>query len=184
MIPAFILVIEDLDDREFMSQLFLDFHRLMCHEARKIAKNDWIAEDIVQDTLLKLIDKASLLRTLPRRKLVNYIISATKNTTYNYLRKKAHEDLLSFDELGNTELDLSESYKWNIETIVILHDDLGRLSHIWEKIDKRSQYLLEGKYILGKSSAEMAIDLGIQPDSVRMALTRAKQTAYKFITEE
>ena len=115
---------------------------------------------------------------------MNYIISATKNTTYNYLRKKAHEDLLSFDELGNTELDLSESYKWNIETIVILHDDLGRLSRIWEKIDKRSQYLLEGKYILGKSSAEMAIDLGIQPDSVRMALTRAKQTAYKFITEE
>ena len=58
MIPTFILVIEDLDDREFMSQLFVDFHRLMCHEARKIAKNDWIAEDIVQDTLLKLIDKA------------------------------------------------------------------------------------------------------------------------------
>ena len=81
MIPTFILVIEDLDDREFMSQLFLDFHRLMCHEARKIAKNDWIAEDIVQDTLLKLIDKVSLLRTLPQRKLVNYIISAIKNTT-------------------------------------------------------------------------------------------------------
>lgn len=88
MIPTFILVIEDLDDREFMSQLFVDFHRLMCHEARKIAKNDWIAEDIVQDTLLKLIDKVSLLRTLPQRKLVNYIISATKNTTYNYLSYK------------------------------------------------------------------------------------------------
>lgn len=184
MIPTFILVIEDLDDREFMSQLFLDFHRLMCNEARKIAKNDWIAEDIVQDTLLKLIDKVSLLRTLPQRKLVNYIISATKNTTYNYLRKKAHEDLLSFDELGSTEMDLPESYKRDIETIVILHDDLNRLSHIWRKIDKRSQYLLEGRYILGKSSAEMAADLGIRPDSVRMALTRARQTAYQFITEE
>ena len=184
MIPTFILVIEDLDDREFMSQLFLDFHRLMCNEARKIAKNDWIAEDIVQDTLLKLIDKVSLLRTLPQRKLVNYIISATKNTTYNYLRKKAHEDLLSFDELGSTEMDLPESYKRDIETIVILHDDLNRLSHIWRKIDKRSQYLLEGRYIWGKSSAEMAADLGIRPDSVRMALTRARQTAYQFITEE
>lgn len=184
MIPTFILVIEDLDDREFMSQLFLDFHRLMCNEARKIAKNDWIAEDIVQDTLLKLIDKVSLLRTLPQRKLVNYIISATKNTTYNYLRKKAHEDLLSFDELGSTEMDLPESYKRDIETIVILHDDLNRLSHIWRKIDKRSQYLLEGRYIWGKSSAEMAADLGIRLDSVRMALTRARQTAYQFITEE
>ena len=79
MIPTFILVIEDLDDREFMSQLFVDFHRLMCHEARKIAKNDRIAEDIVQDTLLKLIDKVSLLRTLPQRKLVNYIISDRKS---------------------------------------------------------------------------------------------------------
>jgi len=37
---------------------------------------------------------------------------------------------------------------------------------------------------LGKSSAEMAADLGIRLDSVRMALTRARQTAYQFITEE
>lgn len=95
MIPYFILAIEDLDDREFMSQLYVDFHRLMCHEARKIAKNDWTAEDIVQDTLLKLIDKVSLLRSLPERRLVNYIISATKNTAYNYFRKKSHEDFIS-----------------------------------------------------------------------------------------
>lgn len=184
MIPYFILAIEDLDDRDFMTQLFLDFHRLMCHEARKIVKDDWIADDIVQDTLLKLIAKISLLRSLPQRRLVNYIISATKNTAYNFYRKKSHIDLLSFDELGNAEIDISVSLGWDIEKIVILNEDLDKLSNVWNKIDKRSQYLLEGRYILGKTSVDMTADLGIQPDSVRMALTRARQTAYKFITEE
>ena len=184
MVPYFILAIEDLDDREFMSQLYIDFHRLMCHEARKIARNAWTAEDIVQDTLLKLIDKVSLLRSLPERRLVNYIISATKNTAYNYFRKKLHEDLLSFDELGNDETNISMSHGWDIEKMVIFNDDLKKLSQVWSEIDKRSQYLLEGRYILGKSSAEMALDLGIQPNSVRMALTRARQTAYKLITEK
>ena len=32
MIPYCILVIEDDDDRAFMEQLFVDYHRLMYHE--------------------------------------------------------------------------------------------------------------------------------------------------------
>ena len=33
MIPYCILVIEDDDDRAFMEQLFVDYHRLMYHES-------------------------------------------------------------------------------------------------------------------------------------------------------
>jgi DNA-directed RNA polymerase specialized sigma24 family protein len=39
----------------------------------------------------KLIDKVGFLRKLDRRGLVNYIITAAKNTAYNYCRDKKKE---------------------------------------------------------------------------------------------
>ena len=39
MIPYCILVIEDDDDRAFMEQLFVDYHRLMYHEIFKLVHN-------------------------------------------------------------------------------------------------------------------------------------------------
>ena len=57
MIPYCILAIENDDDREFMSSLYIDYKQLMYSEIRKIIKKDCDAEDIMQDVLEKLIDK-------------------------------------------------------------------------------------------------------------------------------
>lgn len=54
MIPYCILVIEDDDDRAFMEQLFVDYHRLMYHEIFKLVHNQWAAEDVMQSTLVRL----------------------------------------------------------------------------------------------------------------------------------
>lgn len=47
MIPYCILVIEDDDDRTFMEQLFVDYHRLMYHEIFKLVHDQWAAEDVI-----------------------------------------------------------------------------------------------------------------------------------------
>ena len=76
MIPYCILVIEDDDDRAFMEQLFVDYHRLMYHEIFKLVHNQWAAEDVMQSTLVRLIDKIPELRSKDRNHLVNYISPA------------------------------------------------------------------------------------------------------------
>lgn len=73
MIPYCILVIEDDDDRTFMEQLFVDYHRLMYHEIFKLVHDQWAAEDVMQSTLVRLIDKIPELRLKDRGHLVNYI---------------------------------------------------------------------------------------------------------------
>lgn len=66
MIPYCILVIEDDDDRTFMEQLFVDYHRLMYHEIFKLVHDQWAAEDVMQSTLVRLIDKIPELRLKDR----------------------------------------------------------------------------------------------------------------------
>ena len=179
MIPQCILVIEDDSDREFMTEFYLQYQRLMYKEGYKITRNHHETEDVMQEALVKLIDKIPLLRTLDRKRRINYVISATKNTAINLMNRK--KPMFSFDEMWDSEAnddiaDLEERMELNFK--------LECLAEIWPRLDQRSSYLLEAYYILEKSTEEIAADLDAPAGSVRMFLTRARKRAHKLITEE
>lgn len=71
-----------------------------------------------------------------------------------------------------------------IELQVIKKEDLEALSRIWTQLDERTRYLLEGYYILNLPAAEMARELNVKPASLRMALTRARKTAYQLLQDK
>lgn len=173
MIPFVILAIENPDDREFMENLYLSYNRLMYSEIQKIAKDRWATDDILQSVIVKLIDndKISLLRTLSKAKLVNYLITASKNTAYNYLRDQKRIAEFSFDD----DIDSSTYMDCGLEERLLLDDLTDRVNAAWKSLDDRSKRVLEMKYILEKTNKEIAKELGIQPDSVRMAITRARK---------
>lgn len=184
MIPYCILAIEDDDDRAFMEYLFLEYHRLMYSEIQKITHDAWITEDVMQSTLEKLIDKIALLRKLDRKRLVNYIITASKNTAINYLKKEKKVTVFSFDDcIDSPSEPYSDPIGEQLEQLEI-KEDWQCLHKVWPKLDARSKYVLEGRYILEKTPEEMSKDLDIKVSSLRMALTRAKRIAKKLMLTE
>ena len=93
MLPLIIMAIEDENDKEFMTRLYLQYRRLIYSEIRKITGEWDEAEDLVQTVVEKLLEKLPLLQGMERDKLVNYIISTARNTAYNSLRGKKPEVL-------------------------------------------------------------------------------------------
>ena len=71
-----------------------------------------------------------------------------------------------------------------MEELLISKEEIDELVRRWPQLDAKSKYLLEGKYIRGKSDEALAEELSIKPASVRMALTRARQCAYQLLTKE
>ena len=66
----------------------------------------------------------------------------------------------------------------------MIHEhELKVLAKIWADLDARTRYILESRYILEKSDAEIAEELQISPQSVRMSLTRARRAARKMMEE-
>ena len=183
MIPFVILAIEDENDRAFMADLFISYERLLLSEAYKILQDRWEAEDVLQTTMEKLVDKIPMLRNLETRPRVNYMITAAKNTAYSALRAKGREgNMPSIDDeewFGRNSLCSEES----IERDIFRAEMLESLDRIWDELDWRSQYLLDGRYILDIPSRELAEGLGIQADSVRMELSRARRKAKKLLDE-
>ena len=182
MIPIYILAIEDESDREYMSSLYVQYHRLMYSTIQKSIQDSWLVDDVMQTTFEKLIDKIPLLKTLSRDRLVNYILSSCKNNAYNALRYQNRHDAVGFDDINT--ISTTDEQVIKVEARLIRDEELSYLSRIWPSLDQRSQYLLRAKYILEKSTSEIAADLDIKPDSVRMALSRARKEAYKLIEKE
>ncbi len=177
MLPLIIMAIEDEDDKAFMTGLYLQYRRLIYSEARKITGNSDEAEDLLQSVVEKLIEKISLLRGMEPRKLANYIISTAKNTAYNSLRGKGREVFWEDQEELADPTPMPEEQ-------VIAQEDLLRLAHVWIGLDERTQYLLSAKYILRKSGREIAGDLNMPPERVRMALMRAKRKAREAMSRK
>lgn len=181
MIPLIILAIEDESDRDFMTALYVQYHRLMYHEIYKLLHDPWATDDVLQATLVKLIDRIGQLRKMDQSHLINYIITACRNRAKNYLRDTNKHTAFSFDE--GFDCPDSTNDQIEMEWRLIHNEELYGLSRIWPMLDERSQYLLEAKYILGKTAQEIAKELNLKPGSVRMLLTRARRTAFTLMND-
>lgn len=182
MIPVYILAIEDESDREYMTSLYCQYEKLMFSTIRKYTNDSWLVDDIMQNTLEKLMGKISLLKTLNRDRLVSYIISSCKNNAYIILRYQDSHPAIDFIDTDYFGDSIDDSSK--VEAKILREEELSYLIRIWPLLAPRNQYILRAKYILEKSATEIAHELRIKPDSVRMALTRARKEAYILIEQE
>jgi len=182
MIPYYILAIENESDREYMTRLFFQYQKLMYSTIQKVTNDHWLIDDIFQTSFERLINKIDVLKGLDRDRLVNYLIVTCRNTAYNICRSYSTHIAEDIDEYSSV---LSESdTRECLDDYLIRKDRMIYLRRIWPKLDQRSQYLLEAKYMLGMPDADIADVLKIKETSVRMALSRARKNAYELIRKE
>ena len=179
MMPAVILAIQDESDRAYMAWIFQTYQRLIYHYIMEKISDPWQADDVMQESVVKLIDKIHVLRRLSESKRRNYIITTAKNTAISYLRREAVRKGIPYDDWAKdcigTESDEDP------ESLVLYQEEMELLQYVWDDLDERSRYLLSSRYILEQTFEEMAQELGVSSGSVRMLLTRAKRSALALI---
>lgn len=176
MIPLIILAIEDPDDRQFMADLYLKYNRLMYSECIQILKDTWATEDVMQTAIERLIDKIPLLKTLSETKKINYIITTCRNLSKTYLKKKSRESGYEISESDGVDIGGNIT-----EELVIQKQTMEIVGVVWASMDEQTKHLLQSKYILDKADAEIAEEIGINPNSVRTYLSRARSKMRKEI---
>ena len=176
MLPYIILAIESESDRDFMARLYLDYKLLMFSSIKKIINDQDVAEDLIQEVLIKLIDKIALLRSLDKKRLTSYVVIACKNQARNYIRSLHSRDIVSFDDLPSEPC--SDALP---EDLVINKMVLEKLRSRWGGLSANMQEVLERRYILMESFEEIAEAMGSKPASVRMQLSRARKAALELL---
>lgn len=182
MLPLVISALEDPDERDLFSQVFLNYHRLMFYEAAKYVSDAHSKEDIVQNALLKAIEHSEDLKRIDRCKVPYWLVAITRNEAINHLRR---ESVISKHSAGSLE---EQSDAW-LDSLA--QDDIAdrinrksAIGTIWPKLSNTEQVLLSGRYVLGYADAELAEVIGCKESSVRMMLTRARRHAAQLLDEE
>ena len=180
----FTTIINDVDDRAFMQEVYQQNERLMYAIALKYASNTQDCEDIVHDTVEKLCKNIAKIKELPNSALRAYVVYAVRNTAINFRKHQStinrHIQQLSGDD-SNSEYDQPESI---IERIEDLQEKRTRLTKVWTQLTDAEQELLYRKYVLDQTTEELAGIFQCSRDSIRMRLSRARRKSLRLMKGE
>ena len=170
-----------LNDQEFITCVCEEYIRLMYYTAQKYVSNPQQCEDIVQDSLLRLMGKVETLRALNEPALASYVVATVRNTSINFLRRQGIEE----QKRAETYLRMQEQELEapSMDELIISREERERLRSIWPQVDSGVRILLEGKYFLGQDDKQLAQLFGCSPASIRMKLTRARRMVLKLMKE-
>ena len=177
----FTTMINDVDDRAFMQEVYQQNERLMYAIALKYASNTQDCEDIVHDTVEKLCKNIAKIKELPNSALRAYVVYAVRNTAINFRKHQAtinrHIQQLSGDD-SSSEYDQPESI---IERIEDLQEKRTSLTKVWMQLTDAEQELLYRKYVLEQTTEELAGIFQCSRDSIRMRLSRVRRKSLRLM---
>lgn len=178
----FLNIIED-DDKRFMLGLYKQYYPLMKQKAYSIVGKYDVVDDLIQDALLKLIPKISLLRTLGSNKVASYVVNTIKHICFDHIRKETrrvqHHIVGSNEDVAVQIPDLQAATEENY----VKREEIDALEEILFQLSERDRNLLYYKYNMGFSDKEIEVVLGVPAQYVRQYVARARQRVLKLLSK-
>lgn len=166
------LVSEENDEGAF-AQLIRHFFPGLLSFSANITQDRHVSEEIVEDVLVKLWESRNILLTI--NNLANYLYTAVKHTSINYLKSKSYRTARMFDmpaDWGDADAvcfktpDLELISKENLKAIADVINTLPPKTRLVFRLIKEE----------GMKYSEVAQLLAISPKTVNTHMTRAIQS--------
>lgn len=181
MILAIILAIENEDDRNLMLRIYTAYYPLMKSKAYNIVHDFIVADDIVQDAVVKLIDRLPTIRKLGKQQIVAYVCRTVNSVAIDYHRKNSKGE--NKESLSLTGYDEFEDNSQSPPEIYERLEEYEKLGKALSKLSDRDKDLLYYKYYINLSDMEIAHLLGLEHTNVRVSLSRARNRARVIISK-
>ncbi|MBO4869366.1 MAG: sigma-70 family RNA polymerase sigma factor [Clostridia bacterium] len=152
------------ENKIFQAQLYELYGAAVLKAAQTILNGRQDAEDVLQDTFLKIIPHLGRLRELDPDERKGYLIQTAKHVSYDKLRrikkeKKAAEKQLEASEAY--ELDLAGGY------------DADTLYKAVAQLDERERYVIYARFEAELTYEAVAAQLGVSEGNARQIMSRA-----------
>ncbi|HXB31103.1 MAG TPA: RNA polymerase sigma-70 factor [Puia sp.] len=125
-------------DEEAFKKIYYQFYKRLYQFSLSLVKTKEAAEEIAEDVFIKIWQQKENLSAIKNLRVYLYI--ATKNTSLNYLSKKAKENL--FEPFDNINIDL---YKSTItpEELMITAEMYRKIQHQVEALPPRCKMIFK-----------------------------------------
>ncbi|WP_308599972.1 RNA polymerase sigma factor [uncultured Dysgonomonas sp.] len=153
-------------DAETFKKVFLPYHQKLYRIAYRIVQDTANAEDIVQETFIKLWNKKDELEQIENTE--GFAIIIVRNTCLDYLRKAKNDHHTSYD----TEIPETSSLSKQLE----IQDDAAYVKDLINKLPDQQRQVIMMKHWDGYTDEEIENITGISPGNIRVILSRARKT--------
>lgn len=155
-----------MNAQEF-KQRFMPFHKLLYRVAFHLTGNVQDAEDLLQDTYLKLWQKRDDIR----EEAVNqaYLVTLMRNLLRDQQRLK-HID--SSTELRN---ELSPPDERSLEGQIAARDEASQMKNLINQLPKRDKEIIRMHLMEERTYDEIEQDTGLSQGNIRIIVMRTKQ---------
>lgn len=160
------------EDANFLNEIYERDYPMMLSAAMRLVKKE-TTEDMVHDTILKLVDYLPKLKSLDSSHRNAYITLTVKSVCISYLRKTNKEVYMSFDWMK--EIALSP------EQIVEQKEAKENIQWMLSALDDRDRLLLIYKFYMEYPNKEIGKLLNIKTKDVSTYIYRAKNRALEVL---
>ena len=169
----YLSILESKEDKSKFEQIYITYKQTMFYSANRILKDEYLAEDVVHQAFLRIIDNLSKIDKIDCHKTKGFIVIIVENIAIDFYRKRKREDNISFDKI--------EIYIEDIKA-----KDNFILSDIEEAILKlpiNYSTVLILKYSQGYSNKEISQILNISEENVRQRISRSRKRLTEILNE-
>lgn len=158
-------------ETQFFQEFYEKYKGFIFYIANRYALAQSDCEDVVQDSIIRLLCNTKVLMELNHPRTVKYIALTVKSAFLDHERKKLAAKEVDLDEDKLTAL-MERTYLGRDAEHSRTKMDVDQLK---QTLSEKDWLVLEGKYILGYSQDELSDLVGVSSDSIRMILHRAKK---------
>lgn len=170
MLPIF-FIIQNENDRLLAEMLYRKYKHQMYGIAYSILHNRADAEDVVMDSVYKIVKNIDKFSMENGDRNESLIIIITRNTAINRYRANKRRSHISLDDLYETQHDISE----DPQEIFLTAQSAEELIQKIRVLEPIYRDVLLMKYLYDYNDHEIADMVGISQTTVRVRLMRAKK---------
>lgn len=160
----------DSSEKKYIGDIYKKYETVLFKCSMEILKNKTMAEDALHNTFVAIMEHKNTLRRVQEEKVLKWCVVILKNKCLDQLRRQNHLSAVPIDEIDF----VVGTDGANLESKVIRDEASGILRKHIESLDIISRQILDMKYVLGMSYAEIAQELGVSTKYVDNKLMAAK----------
>lgn len=166
----FATLVNSEEDRSKLEQIYIKYKNLMYYIANDILKNTHEAEDVVQNSIIKVANYIEKIDEVNSNKTKSLIVTIVKSTSIDVYREKKDNYNIDINEVSNR----MESNEIPLGDVIIRLDQAKELSEKLSKLKNEYANILTLKYYHQFNDKEIAEVLNITNENARIRLYRAK----------
>ena len=167
-----------------LSALYLESRSSLLSQARRMLRNDQDANEVVQEAFLKFMLAAPELDT--KERALAYIRATINNLSLNVIRARGSRPNLVALVSESSQERLSQIATENYipaDSTISAAEDAAIIKLALSKLSPAERAALVMWEVEGRSTAEIAKELGIKESAVRHTVSRARASLRKVLSE-